>query len=130
MAYDETAARLEAQAEARKNRRVTLERSYRDRLTDLVEYTGKTWDEAVESVLAIMEGQGRVAVDAINLYAVRHEEKVRKSVKTRTTQKITSYRIPKAVLDVALDLADGDRSRLRISEDGSITVVNKGKGEK
>jgi hypothetical protein len=130
MAYDESAARAEAEANRRKNERLSLERGYRDRLTDLVEYTGKTWDEAVDSVLAIMETQGRAAVDAIGVYAVRHEEKVRKSVKTRTTQKITSYRIPKAVLDVALDLADGDRTRLRISEDGTITVVNKGKGEK
>lgn len=43
---------------------------------------------------------------------------------TTVTDLIEEYKIPKAVMDVALDLAGGDISRIRVGKDGSVTVVN------
>lgn len=37
---------------------------------------------------------------------------------------VSVRRIPEAALDAALILADGDASRLRFEDDGSVTVAN------
>lgn len=37
---------------------------------------------------------------------------------------VSVQRIPEAALDAALRLADGDASRLRFHDDGSVTVAN------
>lgn len=93
------------------------------KIANLATYSGMTWDQAAEEVLAVMHtGQG------IDYALERVRDKARTLVKqsvVRERAKITSYRIPQAVLDVAMDLAQGDISRLRIDPtDGSITVVN------
>lgn len=103
---------------------------YGQRIGDAAEYLGETWDSAVEAVLQIMNEENRVAVDAINVYRVKRAREMQQSVRVRVEHKVTAYTIPKVVLDTALALAGGDITRLRISRDGSVTVVNKGKGEK
>lgn len=40
------------------------------------------------------------------------------------TDTIEGFQIPKAVMDVALELAAGDITRLKVSRDGSVLVVN------
>lgn len=103
---------------------------HNERLGDAATYSGQAYDAAVKEVLDIMVNEGRVPVDAIRLYRARHTAKVRESVRSKTVYTVTSFRVPKAVLDVALELADGDLSRLRIAADGSVTVMNKGKERK
>lgn len=43
---------------------------------------------------------------------------------TTVTDMIEEYKIPKAVMEVALELAQGDISRIKVGKDGSVTVVN------
>jgi hypothetical protein len=89
----------------------------------VAEYSGVTFDVAKAKVLDLM-GRGHTMDSAIEQVRKDAKDVVRKSAKPEA-QKITAYRIPQAVLDVAMELADGDISRLRIDpEDGSITVVN------
>jgi len=80
-------------------------------------------------VLQIMTEENLVAADAINAYRSKRARQMQEPVRVRGEHKVRAYTIPKVVLDVALDLAGGDITRLRISRDGSVTVVNKGKGE-
>lgn len=104
--------------------------AYSGMLGDVATYTGEGWDKAVDSVLGIMIQEGRAPIDAINLYRERHVTVVRKSVRSTTTHTVTMFRVPKAVLDTALELAGGDITRLRLDPDGSVTVVNQGKGDR
>lgn len=89
----------------------------------VAEYSGITWDQAKALVTDLMS-QGLGIDQAIEEVRRNARNVVRDAVRPQS-HKITSYRIPEAVLDVAMELADGDISRLRIDpEDGSITVVN------
>lgn len=86
-------------------------------------YSGAPYEQAKGRVLDYVS-MGHSLDDALELIRKDARQAVRASVKT-TAQAITSYRIPQPVLDVAMELAEGDISRLRIDpEDGSITVVN------
>lgn len=114
----------------RQQQRDSLITGWSDRLGNVADYAGVGWDDAVEAVLDIMVDEARLPVDAINVYRERQTQKVRKSVRTLTTHTVTAYRVPKAVLDIALDLAGGDITRLRLDPDGSVTVVNQGKADR
>ena len=93
------------------------------KIGDVAKYSGTTYEQAESRVLDYM-AMGYPLYDALEMFRKDARQAVRERVRT-TAQKITSYRIPQAVLDVALSLAEGDISRLRIDpEDGSITVVN------
>lgn len=116
-------------AQDRETKRSIVEESQRNRLGSAAEYVGATWDEAVDAVLDIMEEKGVLALDAVNIYRLRQVERVRTSAKRTVTHEITSFRVPRIVMDTALDLAGGDITRLRLSPDGTITVVNQGKDD-
>lgn len=89
----------------------------------VAEYGGAVYGHAKAQVLDYLS-MGHTFEDALELIRAGARQVVRQNVQT-TAQKITEYRIPQAVLDVAMELAEGDISRLRIDpEDGSITVVN------
>lgn len=93
------------------------------KIGDAAKYSGEPYEQAKSRVLDYMS-MGYPLDDALELIRKNARQTVRENVRT-TAVKITSYRIPQAVLDVALDLAEGDISRLRVdAEDGSITVVN------
>ena len=93
------------------------------KIGDVAVYSGDTYESAKGRVLDYMS-MGHPLDDAIELIRKDARQVVRASVKV-SAQEITSYRIPQPVLDVAMDLAQGDISRLRIDPtDGSITVVN------
>lgn len=112
------------------DRRDELIATYSASIGEAATFTGDAWDTAVDSVLGIMIQDGRAPIDAISLYRARNIDRVRQSVRTVTTHTVTSFRVPKAVLDLALDLAGGDITRLRLDPDGSVTVVNQGKAER
>lgn len=93
------------------------------RIGAVAEYSGETYEDAKSRALDYLS-MGHSLHDALELIRKDARQVVRASVRV-SAQEITSYRIPQPVLDVAMDLAQGDISRLRIDPtDGSITVVN------
>lgn len=79
-------------------------------------------------------GKRKTVQDTANL----HESTVQKAEALSTSQRkatnvtrvvvethtIEGYNIPKAVMKVALELAGGDITRLKVNRDGSVLVVN------
>jgi len=90
------------------------------------EYAGVEYQAAADEVLGYMEeGSGLGLTAALDKFIRNHREEHQRKVRAVQVQyEVTSYKVPGMVLDVAMDLADGDISRLAIQADGSIVVLN------
>jgi hypothetical protein len=63
---------------------------------------------------------------ALHTYAAaRHPRKPR-----RPRQPVSTVQVDPLVMAVALEFAGGDATRLRISSDGTVLVVNQGRSER
>lgn len=88
-------------------------------------YAGETYEEAAQEVLNYMEETGDGLTPALDAYIAKRRAKHETGVKeVQIRYRVTTFQVPRIVMETAMMLADGDISRLAIQEDGSIIVLN------
>lgn len=89
------------------------------------EYAGTTYEEAADEVLLDMETSTVSLTVALDRFVEKRRKKHEAGVREVPVRyQVTTFKVPRVVIETAMRLADGDISRLSIQEDGSIVVLN------